>query len=182
MTPEDHGDAFRRSTLVQAPPWTPLESRHHVKWQGFLVELVLRPIDGRKAVTELHISPLSNQELGQPLSSALLRKLPLGRMAEDALHMELQGEIHTLSNPVRRDDSFYAEVASSYLELINLRDPHPAETMSNALGVSPRTVHAWLGKARKRGLLTSAGAGQAGGELTDKARALLHNDDHHEGA
>ncbi len=147
--------------------------RHTLEWHGFDVELVLRPVRGRMGVTELHISPVPGRDLAQPLSSALLRRLPLGHMAEDALVIDVQGELHTMAHPIKRDDSFYAEVARSYLDLVRLRDSRPAETMAQALEVSVRTVHAWLGRARKRGLLTSSGPGQAGGELTDKARDLL---------
>jgi hypothetical protein len=175
----DQEGRYRRSDRGK-PVHEPHLTRHALEWEGFLVEVVLRPMRGRKSVTELHITPLDPGGPPQPLSSALLRRLPLGHMAEDALFIEAQGELHTMAHPIRRDGRFYAEVASRYLDLVNLRDSRPAETMAHAMEVSVRTVHAWLGRARKRGLLTSSGPGQAGGELTDKARDLL-NQDHHEG-
>jgi hypothetical protein len=183
MTKRDYAtEPYRRSAhggSIHRPDLT----HHSLEWRGFLVEVVLRPVGARKEVTELHLSPIPGQQ-PQPLTGPMLRELPLGQMARDALWIEAQGDLHALEGEVgeaiTKGDAFYASVADHYVDLIHLRDQRPAETMAQALGVSRRTVHAWLGKARKRGLLTSAGPGQVGGELTDKARDLL-SQDHHEG-
>lgn len=156
---------------------TPEVTTSHYEWEGYDVQLVLRPVSGRKAVTELHVSPIDGAEPAGPLTSVLLRTLPLGRMRDDALEVETLGEARSLVGSVRRDERFYAEVAEAYVNLLAVNAYKPVEALAHAVEVPVRTVHAWLHKARKRGLLTSAGAGQAGGELTERARALLDDQD-----
>lgn len=154
---------------------TPELTQESFEWEGFIVSVVLRPRDGRKVVTELHIVPTDGQS-PPPLSSTMLRALPLGQLREHALEIEAVGDARSLHGRVRRDERFYAEVAAAYVDLLNVNTSRPAEAMAHTVEVPVRTVHAWLHKARTRGLLTSAGAGQAGGELTEQARRLLNND------
>lgn len=173
MTRTGHG-SYRLASDHRATH-TPELTREFFDWDGFTVEVVLRPRDGRKVVTELHIAPADGQS-PPPLSSALLRALPLGQLREHALEIEALGDARSLQGRVRRDERFYAEVAAAYVDLLNVSATRPAEALANTVEVPVRTVHAWLHKARSRGLLTSAGAGQAGGALTERGRRLLDHD------
>lgn len=146
---------------------------HRYRWRGFAVDLVLRPVRGRRVVTELHLTTDPEAAPVGGLTSTLLRRLPLGGMVEDSLEIEALGEVRSLIHVGRRDDSFLAELAALYVELVRLGTRTPAVAMAQALEVSDRTVHAWLYRARRSGLLTKPGQGTASGELTDLAIALL---------
>jgi hypothetical protein len=78
-----------------------------------------------------------------------------------------------------RSELAYAQVAVAYLDKLH-RDPPsaaPVQELANDLCLSPSHVRNLLYNARKRGLLTASEAGKAGGDLTDRARALLENSD-----
>lgn len=70
-----------------------------------------------------------------------------------------------------RTDLDYARLASRYVDLLD--DPTPIKLMASQDDLSEITIRGLLYEARKRGLLTSATPGQAGGKLTDKAVRLL---------
>lgn len=70
-----------------------------------------------------------------------------------------------------RGDERYAMVAALYVA--QLGGPKPVEAVGKLLHLNTSTARNLLFEARERGLLTSIGRGRAGGELTDKARALL---------
>jgi hypothetical protein len=77
-----------------------------------------------------------------------------------------------------RDDLYYAAAALGYVRALEAGHGQPVRWMveqSTAEGehVTADEVRARLRRARERGLLTSAPAGRAGGELTDKAVGLL---------
>lgn len=72
-----------------------------------------------------------------------------------------------------RGDHRYAAVAAVYVDLLDAGDPSPVVTMASVLHLSVKTVRNLLYKAREKGLLTSAGRGRAGGQLTDKAKEIL---------
>lgn len=72
-----------------------------------------------------------------------------------------------------RGDDRYAAVAQMYVELLDAGEQHPVKVLAGQLLLGDKTVRNLLYKARERGLLTSAGRGQAGGQLTDKAKEIL---------
>jgi len=82
-----------------------------------------------------------------------------------------------------REDRFYAIVAAAYVDAIERGSRTPvvsaAEALSNARSgpYEPPYVRDLLHVARQRGLLTRPPRGRAGGQLTDKARALLQRED-----
>jgi hypothetical protein len=68
----------------------------------------------------------------------------------------------------------YAAVAAMYVRLLGTsKTPLRALVDELGPGYTAAAVRAMLNRARKHGLLTSAPSGRAGGELTEKARALL---------
>jgi hypothetical protein len=73
-----------------------------------------------------------------------------------------------------RDDLEYAAIAAMYVRMLGAsRTPLRALVDELGPGYTAAAVRAMVNRARKRGLLTSAPPGRAGGELTEKARALL---------
>lgn len=57
--------------------------------------------------------------------------------------------------PEGLSDEFLVAVAEAYRRSVAKRLP-PAKTLAALAGVSPRTVHDWVAKARKRGLMAPA--------------------------
>ncbi len=82
-----------------------------------------------------------------------------------------------------RDDRFYALVAAAYVAAIERGSRKPvvaaADTLSKAWEgtYEPTYVRDLLHVARGRELLTRPPKGRAGGQLTEKARALLRRED-----
>jgi hypothetical protein len=85
-------------------------------------------------------------------------------------------EFNEVRHPGRRgrDDSFYAQVAARYVHHLTSTDQAPTAALADEMTVSVSSVRGLLYEARRRGLLTDAPPGRAGGQLTDKARGLLH--------
>jgi hypothetical protein len=77
---------------------------------------------------------------------------------------------------VGRNDKFYAEIAARYVEEVATGNA-PLKRLAEREHFDESTVRAFLNKARRRGLLTAAPPGRAGGRLTPKALALLESVD-----
>jgi hypothetical protein len=82
------------------------------------------------------------------------RKIPteLGNMLSNHL-IELQ---KTYLSP---QDTLVETAAKKYLDLVSWGEPNSAKVMSEAEGISIRTMHSRLMNARKKGILESPGAG-----------------------
>lgn len=82
-----------------------------------------------------------------------------------------------------REDSFYVVAAAAYVDALEQGNRKPvvtaAQTLSETWGgtYEPTYVRDLLHVARERGLLTRPPRGRAGGQLTDRARALLQRED-----
>uniref|UniRef100_A0AAU2VBN9 Uncharacterized protein n=1 Tax=Streptomyces sp. NBC_00003 TaxID=2903608 RepID=A0AAU2VBN9_9ACTN len=77
-------------------------------------------------------------------------------------------------------DLYLSVLASTYVLLADAGVKGLTALLADRMGRKPQTVKDHLKQARRRDLLTTV-AGKAGGELTDKARALLankHDDEH----
>lgn len=72
-----------------------------------------------------------------------------------------------------RDDLYYAQWAASYVNLIDQGEPNPAIRLADDKYLSVSQVRSILGEARKRGLLSKAPKGRAGGYLTTLADSIL---------
>ena len=71
-----------------------------------------------------------------------------------------------------RDDRFYARWAADYADAFS-RSSHPVAEMAARHSLSPSQVRNLVYACRRRGMLTSAPSGRAGGELTARAIELL---------
>lgn len=90
----------------------------------------------------------------------------------------LRGVLKALdSNPrpgaAGRGHRHYAVIAARYVDLLSHGEAKPVEALAEQLGCGKKSASNYLTLARNKGLLTRLGRGIAGGELTDKARALL---------
>lgn len=66
-----------------------------------------------------------------------------------------------LSMPDRVDDTFLRDVVTAYRDCVD-RKIRPAPAIAAEVGVSERTVHGWIRKARERGMLPPGRQGAAG--------------------
>lgn len=133
--------------------------------------------DGRLHVAALHVE---GEDAG-PVSSGLLRRIPVGRIEAHANHTlhpdsptpvaidpafdprvaaQIPSHLFDL-NGRGRSDEFYAEVASIYRGLVAHSHP-PSPTMATANSVPISTVHRWVRTARDRGHLPPGRSGKAG--------------------
>lgn len=79
-----------------------------------------------------------------------------------------------------RGDRPYAALAACYVAAFERGEPSPVREVAAELGFDETAVRNYLTKARERGLLTNAGPGRPGGQLTEKARLQLLGADHAE--
>jgi hypothetical protein len=81
-------------------------------------------------------------------------------------------QAHPRPGRAGRDDHFYAVWAARYSERAAYT-PRPIAELAEAHDRPPTRIREYIAEARRRGLLTATRPGRSGGQLTDKARALL---------
>ncbi|HWT78643.1 MAG TPA: hypothetical protein VN648_07550 [Candidatus Methylomirabilis sp.] len=98
-------------------------------------------------------------------------RLPLGVGLGLKIEVDRRGRVR---RPGRRgrDDLFYAGWAAKYLDSV-ATGPAPLARLADKEHLNESTIRGILQEARRRGLLTEPPPGRAGGQLTDKALALL---------
>jgi hypothetical protein len=148
-------------------------------------KLLLVAADGDVAVEAVEL----RRRDGQPISRRALGSMGLGavyKALSNVLHTPIAqahlGEQWTLKVPIPgrpgRDDLFYAQWARRYVKALEAapRSPiaHLVATSDNP-GTTGDEIRARIRRARERELLTSTPKGRPGGELTDKAKALLRD-------
>lgn len=142
---------------------------------------------------------------GKGISATLIRNLPWTQLLQMCRHSAVIAaesndvlnewtdhelpDVDTIKGAVvrpgraGRDDLFYAQIARTYLELIEEGDLSPIDTIAVREQYSRDTVAGWIKTARKRRLLSGPpGRRVAGGELTDKAKEALASQGNEEGA
>ena len=75
--------------------------------------------------------------------------------------------------PPTRSETFYAKLAQAYAERVANGSPRPTADVARRRRLPATKVRDMLHQARQLGLLSSAGRGRRGGELTPKALAVL---------
>lgn len=76
------------------------------------------------------------------------------------------------AGPKDRGDRFYADIAAGYVSAMT-RDPRrPVLLLAEEIHLSPQRARTLVAEARRRLLLSAGRPGVAGGELTEKGRAL----------
>lgn len=128
----------------------------------------------------------------QGITKQLLRHLPLSEVVAEA---QTQWEIAAsaleqlglveggwadairgaTSKPKRhkRPDSLYAHAAARYAALVRAGHRRPVQQMARESEFTVPAITEWIKESRARGFLTATTPGRAGGELTEKAIAVL---------
>ena len=120
----------------------------------------------------------SGHEASEPITRVWLQNVPLGEMMLKAAK-QLRGlrEMATsqFAKPLSPQGRALRD-ALHYLALVRDGNPSPARDLADQWGVSLATARARVADVRKLGVLTSAGAGILGGELTEFGLDLLRRE------
>lgn len=125
-----------------------------------------------------------------PVTARFLRRVPVGEIQDIARRAILEKgglvaspetverwsrAFQEVKRPGRagRDDRAYAEVASLYVAKLETGPRTALRDLARELNYNDSQVRNMLYTARRRGLLTAALPGRAGGHLTEKAFTLL---------
>jgi hypothetical protein len=154
------------------------------------VNLVVTFVDGQPVPTEVTIRPL---HLRDSIGARTWQRFRLGEL-ERIVRVDVAMIVGALPSrdmipkgykrpmPGRRGESdlLYAQRAQQYVEAVRDHPRSPVAWLAkNALGedshANRQAIRRWRKTAEDRGLITPISEkGRAGGELTDKARALLN--------
>jgi len=163
-----------------------LNTRHPTN-KEWVIKVVFEIAEDHAVVSHLAIYPVAEwapaggltDEIRRAVSLSALRKLAQDRLGRrDAYSTIGVDPAKFQGNPRRgrrgRNDLDYAHIAQRYEQLCeNENVDYVAQTLGEELHLNESTARTLVWKARKRGLLTEAKAGHAGGRLTDRARRLL---------
>ncbi len=162
----------------------------HPSADGWRVRVHLELRNGEVVATGYEVT----SQTGEPIRKApVLHRMGLGLVGERIVgDIKLGAQVGNafagwvdsfLAFPrvgrARRPDRPYAVWAQRYVEAQEADPRRPLAWLVDRYGVeaggteTEAGIRAKLTQARRRGLLTSAPSGRAGGELTDKARRLL---------
>jgi transposase len=120
-----------------------------------------------------------------PITARLLRELRIGEVEQDLRERIVQSyyfttyrreEIAQIKDQPRKrkDDAFYAELASEYVRLLDRgKTSRPVKELAGRYDIPERTIYRQVNEARRRGLLSQTTPGKAGGYLTARAEQLL---------
>jgi hypothetical protein len=139
-------------------------------------------------VSSCTISPAGDEVPAGGLTARQLRRATLGdltRLASQGLVAKLMtalapdtttpaddDQVHPHPGRAGRDDHFYALWAARYVEQAAYT-PHPIAELAELHDRPSARLREYIAEARRRGLLTATTRGRSGGQLTDKANALL---------
>ncbi len=148
-------------------------------------QLVIRQIEGTLVTSSFTIEKRDGADPRGGLTSEILRSVPLGAVPRELNRLigltlpkrpvaQLAEDFHKAHRPGRRGrgDGYYAEVAAAYVS--RLDSSSALADLADELALSPSQARNLLYAARRKGLLTEAPGGKAGGQLTDKAKDLLN--------
>jgi hypothetical protein len=106
------------------------------------------------------------------LASFMRRKRESAKQISPVL-AELDGPRKPGRQPIY-GEAHWAQVAEVYATAFAGGDRSPTRTVEKRFTVSRSTARSWVARARREGMLTEApGPKQAGGEITDEAKAIL---------
>jgi hypothetical protein len=122
---------------------------------------------------------LTARQLRRATLGDLTRRLGVGLMgnllaatAPDTTHLADDDQAQPRPGRAGRDDHFYAVWAARYAER-TAYTPRPIAELAEQTDRPIARVREYIAEARRRGLLTATTPGRSGGQLTDKAHALL---------
>lgn len=127
------------------------------------------------------------REVARGISTTVLRRLDvaaalkLAKQAPEAQRTleEMAGKLNEMGEAARLvlegegvSERYLTLLAAAYTAMADLGTPAPVPWLSRLIGRRPETAKDHLKRARRDDFLTTV-AGKAGGELTDKAKAVL---------
>lgn len=183
LPPDEHGRITAEADVPDNPGWR--------------VMVRLAPQLGAYVVDEVKVFAPDGIEVPPGgITQQVLRRLPLQAIKDDlgrSVKFAKGGDLlldrfagpdaaramrrQAAQHPRRagRDDRYYAEIAAAYVrECATSRSP--VVDLARRLRLASVTVRDAVAEARRRDLLTKAGKGRAGGELTEHAREILKGD------
>ena len=111
-----------------------------------------------------------------------VRRIPMGAPLVNAKTQDGRPDYPSTMPPARRpgsrgrDDDYYLAVAVRYVQAVERGSRQPTVDVTAQMGGFRRShVRDLISEARRRGLLTAAPRGRAGGRLTRKAARLLEH-------
>ena len=149
--------------------------------------------DGAPVVGELHLFPIGETPPGG-LRTRRLRSIEFGALlaqvrarVQAELASDDTGTVEPFARWLRKDlrkrpgrrgrsDLDYARLAYEYEQVFMEGSTTPVIELAKRLKLSRSRVRDLLHEARRRELLSRKGEGQAGGTLTEKAKALLESE------
>jgi hypothetical protein len=122
---------------------------------GLTVTVTLQPdMYGRPTVVELNLS-------GRAVTAEDLRKIPIGRMEQQAATSGNRQPLHA-REPGESSDDFSVRVSEAF-KAVAATTRWPAGILAKEAGVTVGTAHNWIREARIRGLLPPAERRKSGG-------------------
>ncbi|MEU3540554.1 hypothetical protein [Streptomyces paromomycinus] len=128
------------------------------------------------------------RDVARGISTTVLRRLDLPSAVKTAAETAPKGQevMHELTEAMQQagdtagallesegvSDAYLAVLAAVYKTAADAGEAAPVQWLARRINRSPETVKGHLKQARRDGFLTTI-AGKAGGELTDKAEAVL---------
>jgi hypothetical protein len=133
----------------------------------------IAPADGVPAggLTARQLRRATLGDLTRGVSAGLVGRV-MTAMAPEVTSTADDDEAHPRPGRAGRDDHFYAIWAARYAERAAYT-PRPIADLAQEHDRPPARLREYIAEARRRGLLTATTPGRSGGQLTDKARALL---------
>lgn len=200
---DDDEDEVRLSTWVTVEGLDGYQVRFVIRRRGSrsdVVELHISPLSSGRWSGHESVGPVEDPDVG--ISTGGLRSLTIGALMRVAASGAAEMWIPAVDGPdakkferwasgfvakprpgrAGRDDIEYARLCARYVAIVRTGARKPLVALkaeSEALGepLSASRLRSLLYEARRRGLLTDAPDGAAGGDLTEKALALLEGDD-----
>jgi len=161
-------------------------------------------VNGKRECVGIEIKPLSeawadetverartwatgSMGIPEPITRVWLQGVPLGAMMAEAARTDESfravrwaASAHSWAKPgPTRERVRLLSDALIYVARIRAGSRTPAKDLADRCGYTLATARARIADARKLGLLTSAGAGVVGGELTEEALDLLRREAQH---
>lgn len=159
----------------------------HPKHRGWAIKAIYETLQDDVTLSHLTIYPAGQWAPEGGLTDDVRRSVRLDDLRKKAKRVLQFHEVSEsigvnpsafMKNTARgrrgRSDLDFAEIARDYAALIDGEVEHAADVLADQMDLSVSTVRGLVWQARKRGLLTSAPAGQEGGQLTGRAKGILN--------
>ena len=182
---------FEMREYLGLQDWEVPDSEHlvlhcrHPKYDAWAIKAIFEVQSQDVKLSHLTIYPVGDWSPPGGLTDEVRRTVPLDKLRKMACTrlqlQEVAGSVGVDPSAFRasnvrgrkgRTELDLARIARDYDELQSESD-HAVDELAERMNLNVATVRGIIWQARKRGLLSPAPAGQAGGHITDKAKTLL---------